>query len=159
MRTYLLVACSLLGLVALPATPSGVRAQRDPIAVIVSPSMPTSNISLAELRSCFRGQRVTVGGVGLIPFNLPVGHDLRVAFDRAVLGLEPNQVGRFWVDMRIRDQGRAPRIAPSESLALRVASALKGAITYTRVGALPSSVKVLTVDGLAPGTRGYPLNL
>ena len=129
------------------------------LIIVAGTAFPASDISFAALKSAFRGQRITVGGKTIVPINHPLDSRTRVAFDRVALGLTPEAVGPFWVDMRIRDQGRPPTTASTPELAIRIASALAGAVTY----ASPSAprkwpVKVLTVEGRAAGQPGYPLN-
>lgn len=129
------------------------------LLIVTGMAFPANDISFSALKSSFRGQRVEVAGKALVPVNHPLESPLRVAFDRAVLGLEPAAVGPFWVDMRIRDQGRPPTTASTPELAVRIAAALAGAITYTTPSAIPGKlpVKVLTIDGKSAGQPGYPL--
>lgn len=143
---------------ALPVKSRAVSAEPPPLAIVVGSHFPVTNLSFAALRSCFMGRRVEVEGVALVPFNLPLGDALRSTFDRAVLGLSPDQVGRFWVDMRIRDRGKPPRTAPTHALAIKVVTALPGAISYVAAGELPREVRVLSLDGKRPGEPAYPLS-
>lgn len=82
---------------------------------------------------------------------------MRIEFDRAVLGLEPSAVGRYWVDRRIRDEGVPPKSIPTDELAVRVVAAVPAALTYARKSLLNPKVKVLTIDGKAAGEAGYAL--
>jgi hypothetical protein len=137
--------------------PAQLRAAPDPLLVVVGLTFPGSEISLQDLKGAFRGQLVSASGVRLIPINHALGSPLRVAFDRLVLGLKPAEVGRFWIDQRIRDTGKPPTTAPSVDLALRAAATLRGAITYARRSQLLPRLKVLRVDGKAAGDAEYPL--
>jgi hypothetical protein len=142
----------------LPPRPSTVAAANaDTLIVVVGLTFPGTDISYADLKSAFRAQPVTVGGLRVIPVNHPRDSALRVDFDRVVLGLEPSAVGPFWVDMRIRDQGKSPTTAPTAEFAVRIAAALSGAITYSVKSAPAVKVKVLTVGGKAAGQSGYAL--
>jgi hypothetical protein len=111
----------------------------------------------ALLKSAFRGQPISANGKRIIPVNHPLESRLRVSFDRLVLGLEPAAVGRFWVDLRIRDQGRPPSSAPSPELALRVVAALPGRSHVCDQERSDTKLKVLTVDDKAAGELGYAL--
>jgi hypothetical protein len=75
-----------------------------------------------------------------------------------VLGLEPEAVGPFWIDRRIRDESPPPRIVPTLDLALRVVAKLPGAITYVPAPLTAAGVKALKIDNLSAGQPGYPLN-
>ena len=79
-------------------------------------------------------------------------------FDRAVLGLEPEAVGPFWIDRRIRGESSPPRTVPSTDLLLRVVAKLPGAIAYVYAPLTAPGVKALKVANLPAGQTGYPLN-
>ncbi|MDB4988724.1 MAG: hypothetical protein JWN04_3902 [Myxococcaceae bacterium] len=152
-------AVLLLGAVAWPVTHGRARAAGKPLVVVVSASFAPKDIELATLRRAFSGHAADLAGKRLIPINHPNGSALRVAFDKQVLGLEAADVGKFWIDKRIRDEGSPPKSVPSVELAVRVAASLPGAITYALLEQLSPSVKVLTIDGKAPTSAGYPLSL
>lgn len=92
---------------------------REPLLVVASTGFPANDISLAALKLAFRGQIAHVAGKRVIPINHNVGTELRVEFDRIVLGLEPSAVGRYWVDRRIRDEGLPAKSIPTAELAVR----------------------------------------
>ena len=154
--TLLVLALTLMVGVLLPVGPPLSATAGNALAVIVHPSTSLTNISLARLRQTFRSEYAEDdAGKRLIPFNTKIGTSERIVFDRAVLGLEPGEVGRFWIQSPIRDEGLPPRTLPAPLLAVRVAAAYPGAITYVRVSAVTSAVRVLKVDGKSPGQPGY----
>jgi hypothetical protein len=147
----------LLG-AALLVPVSPVRAIGKPLLVVMSTSVRVSDISTSTLRRVFQGLPTEFqGGKRFIPVNHPTGTPARIQFDRAVLGLEPSQVGAFWIDRRIRDESPPPRTVPSADLALRVAASLPGAIAYIAPELLTAAVKVLTIDGRSAGQPEYLL--
>lgn len=148
----------LAGLLTLPLSLSPARASNPSLVVVVSSSLGAKNISAADLRRAFLGLPTELGGKRLVPLNLPPTNASRQAFDRAVLGLEPSKVGAFWVDRRIRDESPPPRTVPSADLAAKVAASLPGAIAYIPPDKVNSKVVVLSIDGKAPGSAGYPFN-
>lgn len=156
-RTCFALALIVTTLALLPM-PSRVRGADQPLLVIAGQTFPTNDISLAALKDAFGGQATTVGGKRIIPINHPLNAPLRVAFDRAVLGLEPAAVGRFWVDRRIRAEGNPPTVASSPELAVRIAASLANAITYANEGMLNPKVKVLSINGKSAKDSAYPLN-
>jgi hypothetical protein len=155
--TPVVVAIGLLLLALRPFDTGRAVAAPSNLLVIVGAEFPATDIPLATLKDAFRGRATSLRGRRLIPVNHAVGSPERVAFDRAVLGLEPAAVGRFWVDARIRDEGKPPTTAPTPALAVRIAAALPNAITYTSEKTLTSKVKVLTVNGTSATQPGYPL--
>jgi hypothetical protein len=116
------------------------------------------DISSGTLRRVFQGLPTEFeGGKRFIPLNHAPGSPARVQFDRAVLGLEPSQVGAFWIDRRIRDESPPPRTVPSADLATRIAASLPGIITYIPPELLNAAIKPITIDGKAAGQADYLL--
>jgi hypothetical protein len=159
-RAHLLSALILALLVAsgVPLRAPPARAAGKPLLVIMAANARIKDISSSTLRRVFQGLPTDfAAGEHFIPVNHPVGSATRIQFDRAVLGLESGQVGAFWIDRRIRDEGMPPRTVPSAALALRVAASLPGAITYSLPELFNASVSALTVDGKAATHPQYPL--
>lgn len=141
----------------LPVNRDGAHAEgHDPLVVIVSPKTDLTDISLAMLRRAFRGELAgTPSGKRLVPMNCPLKSYERESFDRKVLGLEPDEVARFWINRRIRDEGLPPRTLPSLDMATRVVVSYPGAIAYVRASFANKSVRALKVDGKAYAEPGY----
>jgi hypothetical protein len=159
-RAHLVFAfgLALLAASALPVRAPPVRAAEKPLLVVMAATVGVTNISTSTLRRVFQGLPTDyAAGKRFIPVNHPINTSGRVHFDRAVLGLEPEQVGAFWIDRRIRDESLPPRTVPSADLALRVAASLPGAITYIEQEMLVAKVRALTIDGIAANQPGYPL--
>lgn len=135
-------------------------AKNRPIVVIVSGKSPLTNVSLSKLRRVFLA-RPTEDATGrrFVPFNQPPGSGTRVAFDKLVLDMDEEEVGRFWIDRKIRGQPGAPRAIASVALIRRVVAKLPGAICYIRSNQLDSSVKALRVDGKSHKDDKYPLRV
>jgi len=155
----LTLAALALAAITRPFPAGPVRAAGKPLLVVVAAASPIKDVELSALRRAFEGSAAEVGGKRLLPINHPAGTPLRSAFDKQVLGLEPANVGKFWIDRRIRDEGSPPKTVPSPELAVRITASLPGAITYCTQELVNASVKVLTVGGKAPGASGYPLSL
>jgi hypothetical protein len=135
-----------------------VRAAGQPLLVVVSTATPLTDASTALLRRVFQGEVAEyASGKRLIPVNHPLNSPGRTRFDRIVLGLGPDEVGRFWVDRRIRDQSGPPRTLPSADIALRFVMSMPGGITYLASDQLNDKVRALTIDGKAAGAPGYLL--
>jgi hypothetical protein len=151
------MSAALLAWLWLPWPKSHAAAPLDTLLIVTGRSFPGIDIAYADLRSAYRGRRVKVAGKTLIPINHPRDSLHRTAFDRIVLGLGPEAIARFWVDMRIRDQAMPPTTASTPQLALRMAAVLPGAVSYaTEIAVLPTH-KVLTVDGKKATDYGYPI--
>ncbi len=96
-------------------------------------------------------------GRALIPLNHPPRSGARAGFDRIVLGLTPEEVGRFWIDRRLRGLAGPPRSLDSIPLLLRLIQRFPGAISYARSPLPLEGLRVLRVNGKRPEDPGYAL--
>ena len=159
-RLPMLLALGALALGALVGlAPAPVRAGNDVVlAVIVSPSSKLTNISIADLRHVFQSERLTdPDGNRLIALNHPPKTVDRVGFDQVVLRMDPEGVGRFWIDRKIRGGNGPPRTVESLATLRRVVEKLPGAIGYLRPGQRSNEVRAIRVDGKLPEEAGYPI--
>jgi hypothetical protein len=128
------------------------------IVVVVAADSPLEDMSLDRLRALFMSETVSdPKGKTLIPINIVASAPLRVEFDRAVLNMDPDQVGQFWIDRRIRGQTPAPRSYSSPELIQRLCARMAGAVSYARADSLQPGVKAIKIDGKRVGDKGYPL--
>ncbi|HEX3852297.1 MAG TPA: hypothetical protein VHW01_15110 [Polyangiaceae bacterium] len=127
------------------------------LQLITAKANAIRDLSVADLRQVYRGKQVLIGGTKLVPFNHPPNTPDRVAFDRIVLGMSPEEVGRYWIDQKIRGGDSPPRIIDSVALLVRVVGALPGAIAYVREGFSSPDLKVVTLEGRLPNDPRYPL--
>jgi len=103
----------------------------EPLDVIVHESTSIERLSSYEIEAVFtRTQTRWSDGSVIYPFGLPAGSVAREYFDRAALRLDPDQVGRFWLDRRIRGLGAPPRQVPNANLMVQVIASLPGSIGY-----------------------------
>lgn len=128
------------------------------LAIIVAPGSKLTNISSADLRRVFESERLTdPDGNRLIALNHPPKTPDRVGFDRTMLGRDPDETGRFWIDRKIRGGSGPPRTVESLATLRRVVEKLPGAIGYIRPGQLSNEVRAIRVDGKLPEDSGYPV--
>lgn len=158
-RFSLLVLLGTLGLLLVALAPRPLRANSDvALAVIVAPGSKLASISLADLKRVFQSERLTdPDGNRLIALNHPPKTVDRVGFDQVVLGMDPDAVGRFWIDRKIRGGSGPPRTVESLATLRRVVEKLPGAIGYIRPAQLSSEVRAIRVDGKLPEDPGYPV--
>jgi ABC-type phosphate transport system substrate-binding protein len=121
----------------------------DAIAVIVNKANPVGPMSQENLRPIYlMTKTVWSNGTAVEPFNLPDGTPMRTAFDSAVLGMNPDEVARYWIDRRIRGDARPPRKVPSPGTVLSLVAKDEGAIGYVPLAEVNASVKVVArVEG------------
>ncbi len=155
----LLTLAGALAATLLAVAPRPVRAGNDvALAIIVAPGSKLTNISVADLRRVFQSERLTdPEGNRLIALNHPPKTPDRVGFDTVVLGMDPEGVGRFWIDRKIRGGSGPPRTVESLATLRRVVEKLPGAIGYIRPAQLSGEVRAVRVDGKLPEDSGYPV--
>lgn len=125
--------------------------------IVTAKANAIRDISFPDLRQMYRGRHLSVSGVKVIPFNHPANTPDRVAFDRIVLGMSPEEVGRYWVDQKIRGGDSPPRTIDSVALLLRVVAALEGSLGYVREGFSSPELRTVSIEGKMPNDAGYPL--
>lgn len=143
-RRILPSAAVLAAALALPASPGPGAEPVVRLAVIANPGVPVRAISAAELASIFsRSTRNWKDGSAIRPLNLPPGTPERVAFDRAVLHMEPEQSAQFWVDKMVRGEEAAPKAIAKIDIVVRLVPTLAGAIAYVPEDIVDDKVRVL----------------
>jgi hypothetical protein len=140
------------------ASPQRGTAEQRAIAVIVHPSNPLSGLSLRDLQSFFLRQRTSwPNSSSVLLLNWEPRTPIRIAFDRRVLQMTPDEVAAYWIDRRIRGQGMPPRSLASATLIRSIVARQKDAISYVLARDVNRSVKVLAIGGKTPGDPHYPL--
>lgn len=145
------LAAALFALVS-TAVPGSAPAQSDEaIAIIVRTSSTIRAIGLAELRAVYGSGATAIQGVQIVPINLAREDPTRQRFDRAVLNLEPSDVGRYWVDSRIRSGLREPRIVPNVVTVVRVVATLPNGIGYVPASTAQTALRGTKTIGVIRG--------
>jgi hypothetical protein len=133
-----------MAIAALGALAGPNAAASDEIAVIVHKDSDVTELSPEQLAAIFTmSRRQWNGGANITAFNYAPDNEIRNEFDRVVLHLSPNEVGRFWMDQRIRSGIHPPRQVNDPKLVLRLTARLTAAIGYVPAGIVSSSVKIV----------------
>lgn len=144
MATRRSVLVSLLTLAAGISESRGSLAGGEVLAVIVNKGNPASVLSQNELRPIFQTTKKNWEfGQDAIPINLLEDNPLRVEFDHAVLGLDPERVARYWTDRKVRGGARPPVRVPNSSAVLKSVATKPGAVGYVRLSEVNATVKVV----------------
>jgi hypothetical protein len=130
------------------------------LVVIAAKELGITDLPLAVLRRAFSGELTDVAGKRVMPFNYGPSDAIRVAFDKVVLGMTPDVVGRYWIDRRIRGQSLPPKTVPSQQVLRALVAkmgAQTGAIGYVTADQLDATVQPVKIEGKAHTTPGYVL--
>lgn len=156
-RACLLMAC-LMALALISFRAAGTPADAE-VAIVVNSSNPVSNLTLAELRKIYFGDRQYWKG------NLPVvllmrsqGSHERDVVLRVIFEMTEDRYTKYWVAKVMRAEvSDPPASLYSFGMLQEGVRGNPGAIGYVNANDLRSGVKVLRIDGLLPGESGYSL--
>jgi hypothetical protein len=129
------------------------------IAVVAHPDVPLDNLTIADLRRMLLGDReFWASGMRVrLLIRAPVARERDVVV-RGVCEMTEAQVRQHWIGKVFRaDAVSGPRIVYSSEMAIDQTSRTPGAIAFVPAPVPGTRVKVLTIDGRAPGQSGYPL--
>ncbi|HEY6037321.1 MAG TPA: hypothetical protein VIV58_23735 [Kofleriaceae bacterium] len=151
MRAALVAAALVLALA------HDASADRKRLVVVVAKGSSITSISRTDLKHCFMGDSTSIDGKTLVPFNSEPRTAERAGFDRGVLGMSPDEVGRYWVDRKVRGGSSAPRSLPSVMHVQKVVAKFPNAISYLPADQLTADVQPVRLDGTAYTDPRYPL--
>jgi ABC-type phosphate transport system substrate-binding protein len=129
------------------------------IAVVVHPDTPITNLSMADVRKVFLGDRqywsTNVPVVLLI--RAPVARERDVVLKR-IYQMSDAQFKQYWIAKIFRaESASAPKVVYSNDMANELVSAIPGAIAFIDAREVRPGVKIVRVDGKLPGEPGYQL--
>ncbi|PYV95892.1 MAG: hypothetical protein DMG86_21130 [Acidobacteria bacterium] len=129
------------------------------VAVVVHPDTPVTNLTLAEARKVFLGNRqywsTNIPVVLLI--RAPVARERNVVL-KTIYQMSESQFKQYWIAKIFRaEAASAPKVVYSNDMANELVTAIPGAIAFIDARDVRSGAKVLRVDGYLPGEPGYPL--
>ena len=126
---YSILVIALLGALTVGTSLTRSTSAADPdILIVVNKSCSVGALNKAQLNALFRARTSEFpGGSTASVVNLPQDSPLRRSFDQAVLGMAPDEVQRYWIDVKIRSGTTPPRkLASSAAVARFVSSDAKG---------------------------------
>ena len=132
------------------------------LAVIVNKSNPNDNLSMEELREYFKTERGHwPNGMGKVRVvMLEPGNPAREAALRLIYDMSEKGFTSYFLGKKFRGETlEEPRQQSSPPDLIKFIAYVPGAIGCVAAGEVDASVKVVRVDGLAPGDPGYKLRL
>ena len=129
------------------------------LAVVVNSDTPVTDLSLAEVRRVFLGQRqywsAKLPVVLLI--RAPVARERDVVL-RVIYQMSEEEYTQYWVAKIFRAEVTSPpKIVYSNDMQYELVTAIPGAIAFVDARNVRPGVKVVRIDGKLPGEKGYPL--
>jgi len=157
----LAAAISLAACLPRRAPPEPPAASEQNLAIVVNVSNPTKNLSMAELRKIFLGERSHwPNGRRITLVMIEPGHPERAA----VLGLiyqmnEKDFDNHFLHGLFTGEVFVSPKTLATPVGVRKFIFNVPGAIGYLRTSDVDSSVKIVRIDGRFPNDKAYPLHL
>ncbi len=157
----LAAAISLAACLPRRAPPEPPAASEQNLAIVVNVSNPTENLSMAELRKIFLGERSHwPNGRRITLVMIEPGHPERAA----VLGLiykmnEKDFDNHFLHGLFTGEVFVSPKTLATPVGVRKFIFNVPGAIGYLRTSDVDSSVKIVRIDGRFPNDKAYPLHL
>jgi len=129
------------------------------VAVVVHPDTPVSNLTLAEVRKVFLGDRqywsTNIPVVLLI--RAPVARERNVVL-KVIYQMSESQFKQYWIAKIFRaESATAPKVVYSNDMANELVTAIPGAIAFIDARDVRAGSKVVRVDGRLPKEPGYQL--
>jgi hypothetical protein len=131
------------------------------LAIIVNRSNPLDNIPYVELQKVFLGERDRwTNGRRVTTVMRERGSPEREFVLNALYGMAERDFERHWLQIQFTGEVQSPpKILNSPEGMKRFVFNVSGAIGYLRADELDDSVKVIRVDGRAPGEASYRFRL
>jgi ABC-type phosphate transport system substrate-binding protein len=148
-------------LAAVVLAPARVAGQAAPdIAVVVNPAVPVDNLTRAELRRILLGDREfwASGARVTLLIRAPIARE-RDAVVKVICDMTEAQFRQHWIGKVFRaETPTGPKIVYSADMAIDQVTRLPGAITFIEAPLVTRAMKVVRIDGRAPGQAGYLLH-
>lgn len=130
-----------------------------PVAIVVSQDLPVDDMSFADVRKLFLGERQfwTPKLRVVLLMRAPVAPERDVVL-RSIYQMSEAQFRQYWISKVFRaDVSAGPKIVYSNDMANDLVSAIPGAVAFIDAGQIPKGLKVLKIDGKLPSDKAYPL--
>ena len=129
------------------------------VAIVVRPDVPVDNLTFAELRRVMLGDRqYWTSNVRVTLLVRAPGARERDVVLKTIYQMSEAQFRQYWIAKVFRaEAANGPRIVYSNEMATDLANAIPGAVAFVEAPQVPKGMKVLRINGLLPGEKGYPL--
>ncbi len=131
------------------------------LAIVVAKSVPIDNLSSEELGKIFRCEQTEAPDhTKLQIFTREKGCPERETMLRVVYQMPEAAYNRFFMHLVFTGQlTAAPRVVASGAALKSLTAGNPGVVSYLRQSQVDDTVKVVKIDGMAPGDPKYPLKL
>ncbi len=130
------------------------------VAIIVNPNNPVNNLTLAELRQIYHGERqYWKASSPVVLLMRSSGAREREVILRVVFQMTEERYTQYWVAKVMRAEASDPPASLfSFGMMQEGVKGNPGAIGYINMNDVRPGVKVVRISGLLPGEPGYVLH-
>jgi ABC-type phosphate transport system substrate-binding protein len=156
-RRFVFVVAALLALVS---AASGQAQKSSDIAVVTNSATPVNELSLADVRKVFLGERQYWNSniPVIVLVRAPIAREREVVL-KTIYQMTESQFKQYWVAKIFRSEAvSAPKIVYSADMTNQLLAVIPGSIAFMEAKAVAPGLKVLKVDGRLPGEPGYKLH-
>jgi hypothetical protein len=152
---------TLAPLILLSAGLASAPEQSADLAIVVNESSLLENVSSAELSKIFKAERTrTPGGFKYIIGVRDPGSSERKAALKDIYHMTDPDYEKFFLQATFAGKVQTvPKELTSPAAVRQFIASSPGAISYLRANDTDASVKILKVDGKAPGDPAYPISI
>ena len=148
----------MLGCLVGSAASHPAHAQAGDVAVVVSPKNNVSNLSLADVRRIFAGEKNSWSGGRPIKILVRGTGTLERNAMLRLLGVSETEFKQHWSAQIYRGEAKEePILLPSNGMQKEALGVYTDAIALVDAKDIKGGMKVIKVDGHLPGEAGYPL--
>lgn len=150
----------ILALLVLAQTALAQGAKSADIAVVTNPQTPVTDLSLADVRQVFLGNRQYWNSEMpvILLVRAPVAREREIVL-RTIYQMTESQFKQYWIAKIFRSEAvTAPKIVYNADMSNQLLSVIPGSIAFMQAKDVAPGLKVLKVNGLLPGEPGYPLH-
>jgi len=130
------------------------------VAVVVRRDLPVDNLTFSALRNILLGDRQFWSSnvrVTLL-IRAPLAHERDVVI-KNILQMTESQFRQYWIGKVFRAESLAsPKTVYTNEIAVSLITNIPGSIAFIEAPLVHKELKVVRIDGLLPGEKGYPLN-
>jgi ABC-type phosphate transport system substrate-binding protein len=129
------------------------------VAIVVRPDLPVGNLTFAEVRKLFLGDRQywTSNLRVTLLVRAPAARERDIVL-RTIYGMSEAHFRQYWISKVFRaETATGPKVVYSNEMATELVAVIPGAVAFVDAAKVPPGLKVLKIDGKAPGEKGYPL--
>jgi hypothetical protein len=156
-RRFVFVVAALLAFVS---AASGQAQKSSDIAVVTNPATPVNELSLADVRKVFLGERQYWNSniPVIVLVRAPIAREREVVL-KTIYQMTESQFKQYWVAKIFRSEAvSAPKIVYSADMTNQLLAVIPGSIAFMDAKAVAPGLKVVKVDGRLPGEPEYKLH-